>query len=62
MRVRWAQGSEREAQGGDTCIPRADSRCCTAKTCTTLESNHIPIKKIKQMLKKLKNKHITKKK
>ena len=62
MWVRWAQGSVREAQGGHICIPRADSRCCAAETRTTLESSHIPIKKIKQMLKKLKNKHITKKK
>ena len=38
---------EREIQeGGDMCIPTADSWCCMAETNTTLQSNYPPIKKI----------------
>ena len=42
-------GDGREAQeGGDVCILKADSWCCTAETNTTLESNYPPIKKKKK--------------
>ena len=34
----------REVQGGgDICIHKADSLCCTAETNTTLSSNYTPI-------------------
>jgi len=37
--------SRREVQeGGDICMHMADSRCRTAETNTTLESNYPPIK------------------
>ena len=43
-------GDGREAQeGGDVCILKADSWCCTAETNTTLESNYPPIKKKKDL-------------
>ena len=38
-------GDEKEVQeGGDICIPVADSRWCMAETNTTMQSNHPPIK------------------
>ena len=37
--------SGREVQEeGEICMHMADSRCCTAETNTTLESNYPPIK------------------
>ena len=36
----------RESQeGGDICIPIADSYCCTTEAKTTLKSNYPPIKR-----------------
>ena len=38
-------GGTREVQeGGDICIPVADSRCCIGETNTTLYSNYPPVK------------------
>ena len=41
----WAGGEGAEAQGGGgMCAHRADSRCGTAETSTTLGSSYSPIK------------------
>ena len=44
--ITWeAHLTGRETQeGGDVCIHMAESRCCTAGTNITLESNYTPIK------------------
>ena len=44
--VGWGGSGKESQQGRDMCIHRADSRCCTAETNTTLSSNDTPMKQI----------------
>ena len=42
------RGAREAPVGGDVCIHRADSLCCTAET-NTLQCDYTPIKKIKEV-------------
>ena len=48
--MEWGDAKEVQ-EGGDTCVPMADSCWCMAETNTTLQSNYPPIKN-KSILKK----------
>ena len=42
----WDGGDGKEAtEGGDICMHRADSCCCTGETNTTLQNKYTPVQK-----------------